>query len=91
MKALVFIIRTAGMHRNKAGAFPGLSNAVPAVEEIQKRQRAPLRSHSSIRKVISVCCSLRDYYTSEIEEILVDDVETYRKMREYSKAVSRGP
>jgi ribonuclease E len=32
-------------------------------------------------------CSLRDYYTSEIEEILVDDVETYRNMREYSKAV----
>ncbi len=32
--------------------------------------------------------SLRDYFTTEIEEILVDDLETYRKMRAYCKAVA---
>jgi len=32
--------------------------------------------------------SLRDYFTSEIEEILVDDLDTYRKMRAYCKAVA---
>ncbi|RPH86393.1 MAG: hypothetical protein EHM66_04305, partial [Deltaproteobacteria bacterium] len=32
--------------------------------------------------------SLRDYLTLEIDEILVDDVETFRKMRAYLKAVA---
>jgi len=32
--------------------------------------------------------SIRDYLTSEIEEILVDDQETFRKMRAYLRAIS---
>jgi ribonuclease E len=32
-------------------------------------------------------CSLRDYFTSEINDILVDDMETFKKMREYCKVV----
>jgi len=32
--------------------------------------------------------SLRDYLTSEIEEIMVDDLETFRKMRAYLRAIS---
>ena len=32
--------------------------------------------------------SLRDYLTPEIDEILVDDLETFRKMRAYLKAVA---
>jgi len=32
--------------------------------------------------------SLRDYLTPEIDEILVDDQETFRKMRSYIKAVA---
>ena len=32
--------------------------------------------------------SIRDYLTPEIEEILVDDLETFRKMRAYLKAVA---
>jgi ribonuclease E len=32
--------------------------------------------------------SLRDYLTSEIDEILVDDLETFRKMRAYLRAIS---
>ena len=32
--------------------------------------------------------SLRDYFTPDIEEILVDDMETFRQMRAYCKAVA---
>jgi ribonuclease E len=56
-------------------------------KEIQKRAKTVSSQALIYQESDFGVCSLRDYYTSEIEEILIDDVETYRKMREYSKAV----
>ena len=82
-----FIIRTAGMHRTKQELARDYQMLSRLWKEIQKRAKsAPAQSLIYQESNFGVC-SLRDYYTSEIEEILVDDMETYRKMREYSKAV----
>jgi ribonuclease E len=82
-----FIIRTAGMHRTKQELSRDYQMLSRLWKEIQKRAKtAPAQTLIYQESNFGVC-SLRDYYTSEIEEILVDDIETYKKMREYSKAV----
>ena len=87
-EGLGFIIRTAGMNRTKQELFRDYHLLSRLWKEIQKRADSTTSSPALIHQESNVgVCSLRDYYTSEIEEILVDDVETYRNMREYSKAV----
>ena len=82
-----FIIRTAGMNRTKQELSRDYQLLLRLWKEIQKRAgSAPPQSLIYQESNFGVC-SLRDYFTSEIEEILVDDIETYKKMREYSKAV----
>ena len=83
-----FIIRTAGMNRTKQELSRDYQILSRLWKEIQKRANNSSSSPALIHQESNFgVCSLRDYYTSEIEEILVDDIETYRKMREYSKAV----
>jgi len=83
-----FIIRTAGMNRTKQELFRDYHLLSRLWKEIQKRADSTTSAPALIHQESNFgVCSLRDYYTSEIEEILIDDVETYRKMREYSKAV----
>ncbi|MGC9976302.1 MAG: Rne/Rng family ribonuclease [Syntrophales bacterium] len=82
-----FIIRTAGMHRTKQELSRDYQLLSRLWREIQKRAKITPSPSLIYQESNFGVCSLRDYYTSEIEEILVDDMETYRKMREYSKAV----
>lgn len=82
-----FIIRTAGMHRTKQELSRDYQMLSRLWKEIQKRAKTTPAQSLIYQESNFGVCSLRDYYTSEIEEILVDDMETYRKMREYSKAV----
>ncbi|HUH67135.1 MAG TPA: Rne/Rng family ribonuclease [Syntrophales bacterium] len=82
-----FIIRTAGMHRTKQELSRDYQMLSRLWKEIQKRAKTISAPALIYQESNFGVCSLRDYYTSEIEEILVDDIETYRKMREYSKAV----
>jgi ribonuclease E len=82
-----FIIRTAGMNRTKQELSRDYQLLSRLWKEIQKRAQTVSSQALIYQESDFGVCSLRDYYTSEIEEILIDDVETYRKMREYSKAV----
>ncbi len=82
-----FIIRTAGMNRTKQELSRDYQMLSRLWKEIQKRAKTTPSPALIYQESNFGVCSLRDYYTSEIEEILVDDMETYRKMREYSKAV----
>ncbi len=82
-----FIIRTAGMNRTKQELSRDYQQLSRLWKEIQKRAAsfpapAPIYEESDFG-----VCTLRDYYTSEIEEIWVDDVETFRMMRAYCKTV----
>jgi len=82
-----FIIRTAGMNRTKQELSRDYQLLSRLWKEIQKKAKSVSSQTLIYQESNFGVCSLRDYYTSEIEDILVDDVETYRKMREYSKAV----
>jgi ribonuclease E len=82
-----FIVRTAGMNRTKQELSRDYQHLSRLWKEIQKEMQktsAPALIHQETNFGV---CSLRDYFTSEIEEIIVDDVDTMRKMRDYCKAV----
>jgi len=82
-----FIVRTAGMNRTKQELSRDYQHLSRLWREIQKKMQTVTAPSLIYQESNFGVCSLRDYFTSEIEEILVDDVETLRKIREYCKAV----
>ncbi|MCG7853307.1 MAG: Rne/Rng family ribonuclease [Methanosarcinaceae archaeon] len=82
-----FIIRTAGMNRTKQELGRDYQHLSRLWKEIQKRAKTTPAPAVIYQESDFGIRSLRDYFTSEIEEILVDDVDTFRKMRAYCKAV----
>jgi len=83
-----FIIRTAGMNRTKQELARDYQQLTRLWKEIQKDAKAIPAPAVIYQESDFGVCSLRDYFTSEIEEVLVDDTETFRKMRAYCKTVS---
>ncbi len=83
-----FIIRTAGMNRTKQELSRDYQHLTRLWKEIQKDAKATTAPAVIYQESDFGVCSLRDYFTSEIEEILVDDNETFRKLRTYCKTVS---
>jgi len=85
---LGFIVRTAGMNRTKQELARDYQHLSRLWKEIQKQAgetKAPALIYQESDFGVR---SLRDYFTTDIEEILVDDVETFRQMRAYCKAVA---
>ncbi|MCX7634847.1 MAG: Rne/Rng family ribonuclease, partial [Syntrophales bacterium] len=83
-----FIVRTAGVNRTKqelSRDYQHLSRLWKEIQKVVQSTPAPALVYQESDFGI---CSLRDYFTSEIEEIWVDDLETFRKMRAYCKTVS---
>ncbi len=87
-EGLGFIIRTAGMNRTKQELGRDYQHLSRLWKEIQKRGKTTPAPSLIYQESDFGVCSLRDYFTSEIEEILVDDVDTFRQMRAYCKAVA---
>ncbi len=83
-----FIIRTAGMNRTKQELARDYQHLSRLWKEIQKRATATAAPALIYQESDFGVCSLRDYFTTEIEEILVDDMDTFRQMRAYCKAVT---
>ncbi len=83
-----FIVRTAGINRTKQEILRDYQLLMRLWKEIYKKaskSNAPLLIYQETDFGVR---SLRDYLTPEIDEILVDDYETFRKMRAYLKAVA---
>ena len=81
-----FIVRTAGINRTKQEIHREYQLLMRIWKEIYKKanvSHAPLLIYHETDFGVR---SLRDYLTLEVEEILVDDIETFRKMRAYMKA-----
>ncbi len=83
-----FIVRTAGMNRTKQELSRDYQLLSRLWKEIQKRAESVSAPALIYQESDFGVCSLRDYFTSDIEEILVDDIETFRKVRAYCKAVA---
>jgi ribonuclease E len=82
------IVRTAGMTRTKQELTRDYQNQLRLWKEIQKAAKESPAPALIYQESDFGVLALRDYYTSDIEEILVDDQETFKKMRNYCKVVS---
>ena len=83
-----YIVRTAALKKNKKDLSRDLQRLLRMWKNIKKevKKAAPL---SLIHKEQDVCLrTLRDYFTSEINEVLVDDKETLSKVKNYMKIIS---
>lgn len=85
---LGFIVRTAGMNRTKQELSRDYQHLSRLWKEIQKRAAETPAPALIYQESDFGVRSLRDYFTPDIEEILVDDAETFRQMRAYCKAVA---
>jgi ribonuclease E len=83
-----FIVRTAGINRTKQEIQRDYQFLIRLWREIQKKAESIASPYFLYQETDFGVRSLRDYLTLEIDEILVDDLETYRKMRAYLKAVA---
>jgi len=83
-----FIIRTVAMERNKKEIARDLNYLVRLWEDIRKRV-PEMPSPSLVHKEQDLAIrTIRDYFTPEIKEILIDNAEVYERAREYIKVIS---
>jgi len=83
-----FIVRTAGFNRTKQEIFRDYQLLMRLWKEICKKASVINAPALIYQETDFGVRSLRDYLTPEIDEIWVDDQETFRKMRAYLKAVA---
>ena len=83
-----YIVRTAALKKNKKDLSRDLNRLLRMWKNIKKEvKKAP--QLSLIHKEQDVCLrTLRDYFTSEITEVLVDDKETFAGVKDYMKIIS---
>jgi ribonuclease E len=83
-----YIIRTVAQGQNKRAISKDLNRLVRMWNDIKSRVRkAPL--FSLIHKEQDICLrTLRDYYTSDVSEIIVDDRDTYYRIKRYMKIIA---
>ncbi|MBW2060698.1 MAG: Rne/Rng family ribonuclease [Deltaproteobacteria bacterium] len=82
------IVRTVAQGRNKREITRDLSHMLRLWEEI-RRKVPELPSPSLVHKEHDLALrTIRDYFTPEIKEILIDDSEVYGNAREFMKVVS---
>jgi len=83
-----FIVRTAGMNRTKQELSRDYQHLFRLWTEIQKKAAEIPAPTLIYQESAFGVRSLRDYFTTDIDEILVDDVEAFRQMKTYCKAVA---
>jgi len=83
-----FIVRTAGMNRTKQELVRDYQMLTRLWKDIQEKSEKTTGPGLIYQETDFAIRAFRDYYTSDINEILVDDPETARKMRAYCKTVS---
>jgi ribonuclease E len=79
-----------GDPEDEAGDPAGLPDAHPPVEGHHEKGEKIAAPALVYRESDFAVRSLRDYYSSDIEEILVDHADTYRNMRATSRPCPRG-
>ncbi len=82
------IVRTAGTNRTKQELSRDYHHLSRLWKKIEKRAANTPPPALIYQESDFGVRSLRDYFTPDIQEILVDDVETFRKTRDYCKTVA---
>ncbi|MDH3601770.1 MAG: Rne/Rng family ribonuclease, partial [Candidatus Tectomicrobia bacterium] len=81
------IVRTAGLNRNKTELqrdLTYLQRLWSSIQEKSKQSPAPALIYQEHDLVIR---SIRDYFTPDIQEVLVDNRDVYRRARDFFQAV----
>jgi ribonuclease E len=83
-----YIVRTAAQKQNKRELARDLNRLLRIWKNIKENvNKAP--TLSLVHKEQDICLrTLRDYFTGETSEVLVDDRETYAKVKDYMKIIS---
>jgi len=81
------ILRTAGQNRKKPELLRDYQHLIRLWKEIRKKAQTATAPALIYQESDFGVRSLRDYFTPDIAEILVDDTETFKKMRDYCKIV----
>ncbi len=87
-ESMGLIIRTAGMSRKKQELSRDYQQLVRLWETIQAKAESTKAPALIYQESDFGVKSLRDYLNPDIHEILVDDVDTLKKMRDYMKTVA---
>ena len=83
-----YIVRTAAMKQNKRELSRDLNGLLRMWRSI-KENVENANPGTLVHKEEDICLrTLRDYFSSEISEVLVDDKEIYGKVRKYMRIIS---
>jgi ribonuclease E len=83
-----YIIRTVAEGQNKKDLSKDLNRLLRLWKNI-KKDIAKLPPYTLVHKEDDLCLrTMRDYYNSEVSEVIVDDKDTYSKIKEYMRIVS---
>jgi len=83
-----YIVRTAAEKTSRKDLSRDLNRLLRMWKNIKQnvKKATPL---TLVHKEQDVCLrTLRDYFTSEVTEVLVDDLETFTKVKDYMKIIS---
>ena len=83
-----FIVRTAGVNRTKQELLRDYQILLRLWKDIKNKAEKTQAPALVYQESDFAVRSLRDYFTSDVTDILVDNIDTYRKMRNYFKIVS---
>ncbi|RNC73306.1 MAG: Rne/Rng family ribonuclease [Desulfuromonadales bacterium] len=80
-----YIIRTEALGKTKTELAKDLQNLLKlhnGIQEKAARTKAPALLHQELNVVIR---TIRDYFTAEVDEVLVDSMEVYQEARDFFK------
>jgi len=83
-----FIVRTAGMNRTKQELTRDYQMLMRLLKDLKMKASKVSAPAVIYHESGFAVRAFRDYYTPDIDEILVDNFDTYREMRDYCRTVS---
>jgi ribonuclease E len=86
-ESMGFIIRTAGLNKNKKELQADANYLLRLWKAVQSRSRdlkAPCLLYQESSMVMQ---AIRDYFTTDISEVLIDNLDMYRKAREFFRQI----
>ncbi|MDH3976058.1 MAG: Rne/Rng family ribonuclease [Deltaproteobacteria bacterium] len=79
------IIRTAGMGRSKPDLKRDLNNLLKMWNIIKGKAKSTKAPSSIYRESDLVLRSIRDYFTTDVKEVLIDNLDAYKKAKDFMK------
>jgi ribonuclease E len=83
-----YILRTAAEGQKKRVLGRELSNLLRMWQEIKKKAETERAPQLIFKEQDLGLRTLRDYFTAEVDEVLVDDRETWAEIRDFMKIIS---